>query len=104
MVTSSAMSLLTLINDVLDFSKIEAGKIILDPTDFNLRKLVRDTLRPLALRAQEKGLELICDIHNNVPSLLICDSSRLRQIIINLLGNAIKFTDYGEVNLTIKAN
>ena len=103
MVTSSAMSLLTLINDVLDFSKIEAGKIILDPTDFNLRKLVRDTLRPLALRAQEKGLELICDIHNNVPSLLICDSSRLRQIIINLLGNAIKFTDYGEVNLTIKA-
>jgi signal transduction histidine kinase len=66
MVSSSAMSLLTLINDVLDFSKIEAGKITLDPIDFNVRKIVRDTLRPLALRAQEKGLELICDIQNNV--------------------------------------
>jgi signal transduction histidine kinase/DNA-binding response OmpR family regulator len=103
MVSSSAMSLLTLINDVLDFSKIEAGKITLDPIDFNVRKIVRDTLRPLALRAQEKGLELICDIQNNVPSSLVGDASRLRQVIINLLGNAIKFTEYGEVNLTIKA-
>ncbi len=103
MVSSSAMSLLTLINDVLDFSKIEAGKIILDPIDFSVRKLVRDTLRPLALRAQEKGLELICDIQNNVPSSLVGDASRLRQVLINLLGNAIKFTEYGEVNLTIKA-
>ena len=103
MVSSSAMSLLTLINDVLDFSKIEAGRMTLDPVDFNVRKLIRDTLRPLALRAQEKGLELICDIQNNVPSSLIGDSSRLRQILINLLGNAIKFTEYGEVNLTITA-
>ena len=103
MVLSSAMSLLNLINDVLDFSKIEAGKIVLDSIDFNIRKLVRDCLRPLALRAQEKGLELICDISNQVPSSFIGDPNRLRRIIINLIGNAIKFTEYGEVSLKIDA-
>ena len=103
MVSSSAMALLTLINDVLDFSKIEAGKVVLDPIDFNIRKIIRDTLRPLALRAQEKGLELICDIDNSVPSSLVGDSGRLRQILINLLGNAIKFTEQGEINLQIRA-
>lgn len=104
MVSSSAMALLTLINDVLDFSKIEAGKVVLDPVDFNVRKVIRDTLRPLALRAQEKGLELICDIDHSVPISLVGDGGRLRQVLINLLGNAIKFTEQGEVTLTIRAN
>jgi PAS domain S-box-containing protein len=103
MVSSSAMALLTLINDVLDFSKIEAGKVVLDPVDFNVRKVIRDTLRPLALRAQEKGLELICDIDHSVPISLVGDGGRLRQVLINLLGNAIKFTEQGEVTLTIRA-
>ena len=101
MVSSSAMSLLGLINDVLDFSKIEAGKMVIDPTDFNVRKLIRDTLRPLALRAQEKSIELTCDIQNQVPVSLITDANRLRQVLINLLGNAIKFTETGEVGLKI---
>jgi PAS domain S-box-containing protein len=103
MVASSAHALLTVINDILDFSKIEAGKMLLDPVDFSLRKLVSDTLRPLAFRAQEKGLELICDIHPSVPDGLVGDPVRLRQIIINLVGNAIKFTETGEVTLCVRA-
>ncbi|MDO9180036.1 MAG: response regulator [Agitococcus sp.] len=103
MVSSSATALLSIINDVLDFSKIEAGKVILDPVDFDVRKVIRDTLRPLELRAQEKRLQLICDIDHSVPNSLVGDSGRLRQILINLVGNAIKFTEYGEVVLTMRA-
>jgi two-component system, sensor histidine kinase and response regulator len=96
-VKSSADALLTLINDILDFSKIEAHKLELDPTDFNLRDTLHGAIRPLALRAQGKGLELACHVCPSVPDALVGDAARLRQIIINLVGNAIKFTDAGEV-------
>jgi two-component system sensor histidine kinase/response regulator len=101
MVKSSGRSLLAVINDVLDFSKIEAGKLTLESIPFPLRQVVSETLTPLALRAHEKGLELLCDIHQRVPDALLGDPSRLRQIVLNLVGNAIKFTETGEVLLTI---
>jgi two-component system sensor histidine kinase/response regulator len=101
MVKSSGRSLLAVINDVLDFSKIEAGKLTLESIPFHLRQAVSETLTPLALRAHEKGLELLCDIHQRVPDALLGDPSRLRQIVLNLVGNAIKFTERGEVLLTI---
>lgn len=101
MVSTSASSLLTLINNLLDFSKIEAGKMSLDPTNFNLYKLVHDIIGPLSLRSQDKGLKLICSIKPDVPRNLFADAGRLRQILINLLGNAIKFTDNGSVSLNI---
>ncbi len=97
----SADSLLSVINDILDFSKIEAGKIELDKADFNLRDCLETTLKTLALRADEKGLELLCEIASEVPDVLQGDSSRLRQIIVNLVGNAIKFTHAGEVALKV---
>ena len=97
----SADSLLTVINDILDFSKIEAGKIGLDVEDFNLRDSLEGTLKTLALRADEKGLELLCEIAPSVPDVLRGDSNRLRQVVVNLVGNAIKFTDQGEVALTV---
>jgi PAS domain S-box-containing protein len=96
-VKSSADSLLTIINDVLDFSKIEAGKLELDPVDFDLRDCLADTMKTLALRAHEKGLELACHVQPNVPDSVVGDAGRLRQIVINLVGNAIKFTERGEV-------
>jgi len=102
LVRFSADSLLTVINDILDFSKIEAGKLHLEAADFNLRDTVGDTLKTLAIRAQEKGLELIENIETNVPDSLIGDSVRLRQIIINLVGNAIKFTSEGRVEIGIE--
>lgn len=97
MVTSSADSLLLVINDILDFSKIEAGKLDLSPDNFELRDMVADTVKALALRAHEKGLELICHVLPDVPDALVGDAGRLRQIIVNLLGNAIKFTETGEI-------
>jgi PAS domain S-box-containing protein len=97
MVQSSAHALLTLINDLLDFSKIEAGKLELNAVPFSLRDLLGDTLRPLGLRAAEQGLELACHIAPQVPDALIGDPGRLRQILVNLVGNAIKFTERGEV-------
>jgi two-component system sensor histidine kinase/response regulator len=97
MVKSSAESLMTIINDILDFSKIEAGRIDLDPVDFPLHELLGDTLKPLGLRAHGKGLELACEISPNVPDWVVGDSGRLRQVLINLVGNAIKFTERGEV-------
>jgi PAS domain S-box-containing protein len=96
-VKSSAESLLTLLNDILDFSKIEAGKLELDPVDFELRNGLADTLNTLAVRAHSKRLELACHVESNVPDVLVGDVHRLRQIIVNLVGNAIKFTEEGEV-------
>jgi len=101
MVKSSGEALLTVLNDVLDFSKIEAGKLDLDPIRFRLRDSLDDTLKLLALRADEKGLELTCEVGREVPEVVVADPSRLRQIIINLVGNAIKFTSRGEVGLEV---
>jgi PAS domain S-box-containing protein len=98
-VKMSADSLLTMINDILDFSKIEAGKIDLEVIDFNLRDCLEGTLKTLALRAHEKGLELLCEVAPDVPEAVKGDSNRLRQVLVNLVGNAIKFTDEGEVVL-----
>ena len=98
-VKSSAEALLTVINDILDFSKIEAGKLELDPVPFSLRNAISEMLKPLAVRADVKGLELANNIHQSVPDNLNGDLGRLRQIIINLVGNAIKFTSRGEVVL-----
>jgi two-component system sensor histidine kinase/response regulator len=97
MVKSSADALLTVINDILDFSKIEAGKLDLDPIPYVLPDAVGDALKALAQKAHEKGLELACDIRPGVPTLVVGDAGRLRQVLTNLVGNAIKFTDRGEV-------
>jgi PAS domain S-box-containing protein len=96
-VKSSANSLVSLINDILDFSKIEARKLELDRAEFSLRDTLEDTLRVLAVRAQQKGLELACHIPPEVPDALIGDPQRLQRIILNLAGNAVKFTQHGEV-------
>ena len=98
----SADALLTLINDILDFSKIEAGRIELDAVEFLLRDAISDTLNPLALRASSKGLELAYDIAPDVPDALVADVYRLRQVIVNLVGNAIKFTQAGEVVVQVR--
>jgi two-component system, sensor histidine kinase and response regulator len=98
----SANTLLTVINDVLDFSKIEAGKVELEAIDFNLRDCLEETLKTLALRADEKGLELLCDIATDVPEWVSGDATRLRQVVLNLVGNAIKFTHQGEIALQVK--
>jgi two-component system sensor histidine kinase/response regulator len=98
----SADSLLTVINDILDFSKIEAGKTDLEETDFDLRESLDAIMRTLALRADEKGLELLCEVDPEIPRCVRADSNRLRQIILNLLGNAIKFTHKGEVALKVQ--
>jgi signal transduction histidine kinase/CheY-like chemotaxis protein/ligand-binding sensor domain-containing protein len=97
----SADSLLTVINDILDFSKIEAGKIDLEVIDFNLRNCVEETLKTFAFNANSKGLELLCDIAPDVPQFVLGDSTRLRQVLLNLVSNAIKFTDTGEVALSV---
>jgi len=97
MVKSSADSLLTIINDILDFSKIEAGKLDLEVIEVNLRSSLANVMKSLALRAHEKGLELAYHFHPEVPLVLSGDPVRLRQIVINLVGNAIKFTERGEV-------
>ncbi len=102
-VQASADSLLTIISDILDFSKIEARKLDIDTIDFDLRYTLDDMLRTLAPRAHEKGLELICEVAPDVPSALGGDPARLRQIIINLVGNAVKFTASGEVVLGVDA-
>jgi signal transduction histidine kinase/DNA-binding response OmpR family regulator len=101
MVKASADTLLTVINDILDFSKIEAGKLDLDPIDFRLRECLARVMKPLALRAHQKGLELLCDVRPEVPYQIIADPTRLAQILVNLLGNAIKFTSQGEVELRV---
>ncbi len=97
LVLASAESLLTIINDILDFSKIEAGKLQLEPAPFPLRDSLADAVRTLGLRAQQKGLELVCHVAPDVPDLVVGDLGRLRQIVVNLVGNAIKFTQEGEI-------
>jgi PAS domain S-box-containing protein len=96
-VKDSADSLLRLINDILDFSKIEAGKLDFEPIDFSLRDGLEDTMKTLAVRAHKKGLELACHIPPDVPDTVRGDPGRLRQLVVNLAGNAIKFTEQGEV-------
>jgi CheY-like chemotaxis protein len=100
-VKSSADALLTVINDILDFSKIEAGKLALDLIDFNPRDAIADTANALAWRAHQQGLELIVDVSTDLPVVVRGDPGRLRQILVNLLGNAIKFTPDGEVVLHV---
>jgi PAS domain S-box-containing protein len=100
-VQSSAEALLDVINDLLDFSKIEAGKLELDRTPFSLRAVVNDTLRSLALRAHRKGPELVGRISPGVPDAFVGDAGRLRQVLTNLVGNAIKFTEEGEVVVSV---
>jgi PAS domain S-box-containing protein len=102
-VKMSGDSLLTVINDILDFSKIEAGKVDLEALDFDLRDSLESTLKTLAVRADEKGLELLCEVAPEVPEIVRGDASRLRQIVVNLVGNAIKFTDSGEISVRVQA-
>jgi two-component system sensor histidine kinase/response regulator len=101
-VKESADALLTLINDILDFSRIEAGKLDLDVTEFNLHDTLGNTLKVLALRAHQKGLELACRIPPDMSVALVGDPGRLRQVIANLVGNAVKFTERGEVVLSVE--
>jgi signal transduction histidine kinase/DNA-binding response OmpR family regulator len=98
-VKTSADSLLRVINDILDFSKMEAGKLDLDPISFDLRDCLEETMKALAHRADEKGLELMCYVKPEVPDRVVGDPVRVRQVIVNLVGNAIKFTERGEVVL-----
>ena len=101
---SSAEALLTIINDILDFSKIEAGKFVIHPVETELRPVLDLVFRSLALRAHQKGLELLYRIDETVPIWLLLDSDRVRQVLINLLGNAIKFTASGEIKLHVSAD
>ena len=102
MVKSSADSLLAIINDILDFSKIEAGKMELERVDFGLRASLQPMLNTLGWRARQKGLRFDCLIDPDVPENLVGDPGRLRQVLVNLLGNAIKFTDSGQVDLRVQ--
>jgi PAS domain S-box-containing protein len=98
-VQSSADSLLTILNDILDFSKIEAGKLMVEQIPFNLSRLISDTMRILAIRAHQKGLELLADIDSGLQHPFLGDPGRIRQVLVNLVGNAIKFTNVGEVEV-----
>lgn len=100
-VLAAADSLMTIVNEVLDFSKIEAGKIELERAPFSLSDTLGDTMKALAVRAHAKGLELALHIRNETPDSLVGDATRLRQILVNLVGNAIKFTEAGEVVVTV---
>jgi PAS domain S-box-containing protein len=102
MVNGSADALLTLLNDILDFSKMEAGKLELDCLSFNLRKSLGEVVKTLAIKAQQKDLEFIFDIHPEVPTSLSGDPARLRQVLVNLVGNSIKFTERGEIEVNVR--
>jgi two-component system sensor histidine kinase/response regulator len=102
MVKGSADSLLTLLNDILDFSKIEAGKLELGYVSFNLRKSLGELVKTLAIKAQQKGLEFIFDVDSEVPANVIGDPARLRQVLVNLIGNSIKFTERGEIVVDVR--
>jgi two-component system sensor histidine kinase/response regulator len=101
LVRVSAESLLSIINDILDFSKIEAGKFTVESIPFNLRDCVGETMMSLSVRAHQKGLELIYEVHPSVPESLLGDPGRIRQILVNLVGNSIKFTERGEVFVSV---
>ena len=101
-VKSSSDALLRVINDILDFSKIEAGKLQIEHIPFHLGRCVSDTLKTLAYRAQDKGLEMVCDVDADVPVSLISDPGRLRQVLVNVVGNAIKFTARGEIVVRVQ--
>lgn len=102
-VSKSAYSLLNIINDILDFSKIEAGKLLIDEVPFNLAELVEDTVDLVSIKAEEKGLELVCDIDPALPSQLLGDPIRIKQVLMNLMGNAVKFTNQGEVVVRLQS-
>jgi len=102
-IRSSGDSLLTILNDILDFSKIEVGQLELEENSFQLREVYEDALDLMAVRVGEKGLELSCLVEPNVPHTVIGDPTRLRQIVVNLIGNAVKFTQTGEIALTVKS-
>ena len=101
-IVTEAQSLLTIINDILDFSKIEAGKVILESIDFELTQLIDGVLDSFRLRAQDKGLELIGFVDPHIPTYLLGDPVRLRQVLVNLIGNAIKFTHEGEIEIRLE--
>jgi PAS domain S-box-containing protein len=101
-VISAAYALLSVINDILDFSKIEAGKLELDAVEFNLRDFLGEALRIMSAKAHEKGLELAYRVLSDVPDRLVGDSSRFRQVVLNLVGNAVKFTESGQVIVTVR--
>ena len=101
-VQSSAEALLAILNDILDFSKIEAGKLELEAVPFSIALLVKDLLKTFALTAEQKGLELLCDLDPGIPGAILGDPLRVRQVLANLLGNAIKFTESGHVLLQIR--
>ncbi len=100
-VKSSSLALVAIVNDILDFSKIEARRLELELVEFELRETVGDTAKAIAIRAAEKGLELACDVSPDAPELLLGDAGRLRQVLLNVLANAVKFTDDGEVVLRV---
>jgi signal transduction histidine kinase/DNA-binding response OmpR family regulator len=102
-VSKSAYSLLNIINDILDFSKIEAGKLLIDEAPFKLNELVEETVDILSIKAQEKGLELVCYIDPQLPSQVFGDSIRIKQVLTNLVGNAVKFTSKGEVFVHVQS-
>jgi two-component system sensor histidine kinase/response regulator len=102
MVKGSSDSLLQVINDILDFSKIEAGKLELDPVSFGLRDTVQDSVKPMSVRSAQKGVELACHIDKDVPDYVLGDPLRLRQVILNLVGNAMKFTEHGEIVVRVQ--
>jgi signal transduction histidine kinase/ligand-binding sensor domain-containing protein/CheY-like chemotaxis protein len=103
MMKDSAGSLLEIINDILDFSKIEAGKLEISPIEFNIRECLEGAVAVLAQAAQRKGLELMCEVNSDVPEIMMGDPVRLRQIALNLIGNAVKFTQQGEVTLAVES-
>ncbi|MCE9549976.1 MAG: PAS domain S-box protein [Betaproteobacteria bacterium] len=102
LVKISADSLLSIVNDILDFSKIESGKMEIEKVEFSLEHMLRDTIKLLAVRAHQKNLELILNIATDVPDRVFGDPGRLRQVIVNLVSNAIKFTEFGEVEMSVR--
>ena len=101
---TSAEALLTVINDILDFSKIEAGMLHIERTEFEVRKSVEQTLKILALSARQKGLNLVSEFRGSVPEIVRGDAVRIRQVLMNLVGNALKFTSHGEVVVSVEAS
>ncbi len=100
----SAQSLMAIINDILDFSKLDAGKLRLQPEPTELRELVEEVTELLGAQAHTKGIEISCHVAASVPASLYCDSNRLRQVLTNLIGNAVKFTEHGEVQVQVSAS